>query len=59
MADDLADRFQSCSDDLDFDACNDEKLKVRIRQSEDGRKKKIKVENEFMKITIRVRDKEC
>ncbi|MDA8211529.1 MAG: hypothetical protein M0021_06590 [Clostridia bacterium] len=43
----------------DFDHCSEEidKLRVRIRQSEDGRKKKIKLENDFMKVTIRVKDK--
>lgn len=42
----------------DFDHCPQEtdKLKVSIRQSEGGRKKKIKLENDFMKITIRVKD---
>lgn len=42
----------------DFDQCEEEidKLKVRIRQSECGRKKKIKLENDFMKISIRVKD---
>lgn len=33
-----------------------DQLKVRVRQSECGRKKKIKLENDFMKISIRVKD---
>lgn len=38
--------------------CND-KLKVKVRQSEDGRKKKIVIKNDFMKIKIRVKNAEC
>jgi len=37
------------------DDCKD-KLKVKIRQSDDGRKKKIKLENDFMFISIRIKD---
>ncbi|MFZ3173110.1 MAG: hypothetical protein WA118_14155 [Carboxydocellales bacterium] len=42
----------------DFDQQHEEndKLKVRVRQSECGRKKKIKLENDFMKISIRIKD---
>jgi hypothetical protein len=42
--------------DQDYCSANDDKLKVRIRQTEDGRKKKIKLKNDFMDITIRVKD---
>ncbi len=42
--------------DQHFNTAMDDKLKVRIRQTEDGRKKKIKLENDFMDITIRVKD---
>lgn len=38
------------------DDCSKDKLKVKIRQSEDGRKKKIKLENDFMSISIRIKD---
>lgn len=38
----------------------DDKLKVRVRQSDDGRKKKIKIENEGLEIKIRVKSpKRC
>ena len=37
--------------------CDPDRLKVKVRQSEDGRKKKIKIKNDFFKITIRVKDK--
>ncbi|NMB45638.1 MAG: hypothetical protein GX998_04420 [Firmicutes bacterium] len=37
-----------------------DKLKVRVRQSDDGRKKKIKIENEGLEIKIRVKSpKRC
>jgi len=37
--------------------CQDpDKLKVKVRQSDDGRQKKIKIENDFIKIKIRVKD---
>lgn len=38
--------------------CDDaDRLKVRIHQSDEGRKKKIKVTNDFMKVTIKVKDR--
>ncbi|NMB10919.1 MAG: hypothetical protein GX977_01395 [Firmicutes bacterium] len=38
----------------------DDKLKVKVRQSDDGRKKKIKIENEGLEIKIRVKSpKRC
>jgi hypothetical protein len=41
------------------DGCDDiDKLKVKVRQSEDGRKKKIRIKNEYFKISIRVKDRE-
>ena len=36
------------------------KLKVKVRQSDDGRKKKVKIENEGLEIKIRVKSpKKC
>ncbi|NLJ84946.1 MAG: hypothetical protein GX322_00770 [Firmicutes bacterium] len=38
----------------------DDKLKVKVRQSDDGRKKKVKIENEGLEIKIRVKSpKKC
>lgn len=42
--------------DRDYCSGSEDRLKVRIRQTEDGRKKKIKLKNDFMDITIRVKD---
>lgn len=40
------------------DGCEDiDKLKVKVHQSEDGRKKKIKIKNEYFTISIRVKDR--
>jgi len=37
----------------------DDPVKVHVRQSKDGKKKKIRIENDTMKIKIRVKDRDC
>ena len=34
---------------------SEDKLKIKVRQSDDGRKKKVKIENEGLEIKIRVK----
>ncbi|MGI6685161.1 MAG: hypothetical protein ACOX47_06750 [Bacillota bacterium] len=39
--------------------CSDDKLKVKVRQSDDGCKKKIKIYNDSFKVKVRVKGQEC
>jgi hypothetical protein len=39
--------------------CCKDKLKVRVRQSDDGCKKKIKIFNDRFEVKVRVKDQEC
>ncbi|ATW25238.1 hypothetical protein [Candidatus Formimonas warabiya] len=36
-----------------------DKLKVRVRQSDDGSKKKIRIYNDCFEVKVRVKDQEC